>query len=389
MITDFRLLGNSHSPALAIASPAIPYASKIVLSHKQTPFSLTFAAFAYSNPQTNRYRYMLGGLDNSWTEVGSDGRTVTYTALPSRKYRFRVQGATSRSQWSEPGAELEIIILPPWWNTWWFRTGYALAALLLIWSAYRYRMRQIARQFDIRIDAQVNERTRIARELHDTLLQSFQGAAFQFQAARKLLLRNADNAMQVVDEAIHAAEEGIQEGRTAIRDLRPEPAAQRDLPELLNATGLELASASQLGGDVPAFRVIIEGKPRPLSLTAQDEIYRISREVIRNAFKHASASRIEVEVAMMAIISGCVFAMMARGSTQRLWKPAAGAGRCRAYRGCASVPQRIGAKLDFWSEVDAGTEVQLVVPASVAYEKRQGEPRFRLFRNAGGDERRF
>ena len=117
-------------------------------------------------------------------------------------------------------------------------------------------MRQIAQQFTIRIDAQVNERTRIARDLHDTLLQSFQGAAFQFQAARKLLLRNADNAMQVVDEAIQAAEEGITEGRTAIRDLRPEPAAQRDLPELLNAACRELGNgartewaSSELSGD--------------------------------------------------------------------------------------------------------------------------------------------
>ena len=121
---------------------------------------------------------MLEGLDNSWTEVGSDSRTVTYTALPARKYRFRVQGATNSSQWSEPGAELEIIIQPPWWNTWWFRTAYALAALLVIWLVYRYRMGQIAEQFNIRIDAQVNERMRIARELHDTLLQSFQGQLF-------------------------------------------------------------------------------------------------------------------------------------------------------------------------------------------------------------------
>ena len=131
---------------------------------------------------------------------------------------------------ANPEQNLRSSIQPAWWNTWWFRTAYVLAAILAIWSVYRYRVSQISEQFNIRIDAQVNERMRIARELHDTLLQSFQGAAFQFQAARKLLLRNADNAMQVVDEAIHAAEEGITEGRTAIRDLRPEPAAQRSLP---------------------------------------------------------------------------------------------------------------------------------------------------------------
>jgi ligand-binding sensor domain-containing protein len=126
VITDFRLLGNSELPALKLTQQAISYAPQIILSHKQTPISLTFAALAYSDSPTNRYRYKLEGLDNSWNEVGSDNRSVIYTSLPARKYRFRVQGATNSSQWSEPGAELEIIILPPWWNTWWFRTAYGL-----------------------------------------------------------------------------------------------------------------------------------------------------------------------------------------------------------------------------------------------------------------------
>jgi signal transduction histidine kinase len=206
-----------------------------------------------------------------------------------------VQGATNSSQGSEPGAALEITILPPWWNTWWFRTAYALVALLVIWSVYRYRMRQIAEQFNIRIDAQVNERTRIARELHDTLLQSFQGAAFQFQAARRLLLRNADNAMQVVDEAIHAAEQGIQEGRTTIGDLRPEPAAQRNLPELVNAACRELASAQELNG----------------------------RAISKWRF------------VMIRISFGCASAMMARESTRRFLRTADGQD-IGVYQACAS-----------------------------------------------------
>ncbi len=296
VITDFRLPGRTQPPGFRIAPLGIAYAPHVTLSHEQTPFSLTFAALSYSNSPTNRYRYMLEGLDNAWTEVGSDSRTVTYTALPAQKYLFRVQGTANGSKWSEPGAALGITILPPWWSTWWFRTGYVLLALLAMWLAYRYRMRQIAEQFSIRLDAQVNERMRIARELHDTLLQSFQGAIFQFQAARKLLLRNAGNAMQVIDEAIHAAEEGIREGRNAIRDLRPEPAAQRSLPELLNATCRELAAAQELNGHAPSCQVLVEGRQRDLALMLQDEIYRISRELARNAFTHAAASHIEMEI---------------------------------------------------------------------------------------------
>lgn len=387
VITDFRLFGNSHMPPFKIKPLAVSYASEIILSHKQAPFSLTFAALSYSDSATNRYRYMLEGLDNSWTEVGSDSRTVTYTALSARKYRFRVQGATNSSQWNEPGAELEIIILPPWWNTWWFRTTYALAALLVVWCVYRYRMGQIAQEVNIRIDAQVNERTRIARELHDTLLQSFQGAAFQFQAARRLLLRNADNAMQVVDEAIHAAEEGITEGRTAIHDLRPEPAAQRNLPELLNAACRELATAQELKGPAPVYQVLVEGKQRDLSPMLQGEVYRISREGVRNAFAHAVASHIEVEVRygqdqLRVRIrddgKGIAPAILESGGRSGHW----------GISGMRERAQRIGSRLDFWSEMGAGTEVQLTIPAALAYEKRRHTPRFRLFRRAGRDEQR-
>jgi ligand-binding sensor domain-containing protein/signal transduction histidine kinase len=378
VITDFRLLGNLRSPALKITPQAISYTSEIILSHKQTPFSLTFAAFAYSNPATNRYRYMLEGLDNSWTEVGSDGRTVTYTALPARKYRFRVQGATNSSQWSEPGAELGIIILPPWWNTWWFRTAYALAALLVIWSVYSYRMRQIAEQFNIRIDAQVNERMRIARELHDTLLQSFQGVAFQLQAARKLLLRKADNAQEVLDEAVLATEEAIREGRSAIRDLRPEPAAQRDFPELLNAVGRELTTAHAPDGNVPSYRVFVEGKQQDLSPMVQDEVYRISREVIRNAFAHAAASHIELEIRYETDQLRLRVRDDGKGIDSKVLEAGGRSGHF-GIPGMRERAQRIGSQLNFWSETGAGTEVELTVPASMAYQKRHNARRSRLF----------
>jgi ligand-binding sensor domain-containing protein/signal transduction histidine kinase len=385
VITDFRLLGNSYSPALKLTRQAISYAPEIILTHQQSPFSLTFAALAYSNSPANRYRYMLEGLDNSWTEIGSGSRTLTYTALPARKYRLRVQGATNSSQWSEPGAELAIIILPPWWNTWWFRTAYALAGLLVIWCAYRYRMRQIAEQINIRIDAQVNERMRIARDLHDTLLQSFQGAAFLFQAARNLLLRNADNAMQVFDEAIHAAEDGITEGRSAIRDLRPEPDAQRNLPELLKAACRELATAQELNGHAPSYQVLIEGKHRDLSPMLQDEVYRVSREVVRNAFAHAAAAHIEVEirygqdqlrVRIRDDGKGIDPKILADGGRPGHW----------GISGMRERAQRIGAQLAFWSQLAAGTEVQLTVPGAIAYEKHRDVHQFRWFRTPRSDK---
>jgi signal transduction histidine kinase len=328
---------------------------------------------------------MLEGLDNSWTEVGSDSRTVTYTSLRAKQYRFRVQGATNNSQWSDPGAELEITILPPWWATWWFRTAYALAAILLLWSVYRYRMRQIAQQVDIRIDAQVNERMRIARELHDTLLQSFQGVAFQIQAARKLLLRKAGNAEEVLEEAILATEDAIREGRSAIRDLRPEQAEQRNFPELLNAVGVELATAYKLDGQAPSYRVVVEGKQQNLLPRLEDEFYRISREAVRNAFAHAAAAHIEVEIRYDQDELRVRIRDDGKGIDSEILDVGGRSGHF-GIPGMRERAQQMGARLDFWSQIGAGTEIQLTVPASKAYQKPHNGHRFRLFPGSTNDE---
>ena len=383
VITDFRVLGSSDSPKDKVTS-AITYASEITLSHRQTPFSLSFAALSYSDSPANRYRYKLENLDSSWTEVDSQSRTVTYSALPAGKYRFRVQGATNSSGWSEPGAELRIVILPPWWNTWWFRTIYVSVAFLAVWVAYDYRMRQIAKQSDIRILAQLNERMRIARELHDTLLQRFQAATLRFEVARRSFLRNADDAMEVLDEAINAAEEGITEGRAAIRDLRPKTADQRSLPELMDAAGHELLETHKLNEHAPSYQVIVEGKQMELSPPLQDEVYRIAHESIRNAFTHADASRIEVEIRY----DRDQFRLRVRDDGKGIDAKILKAGGVSGHYGIVGMrerAQRIGAQLDLWSQEGAGTEVQIAVAASTAYQERQDRRRFRLFRKATDD----
>ena len=142
VLTDFRLF--DRSTKVGTDSPlkkSIGYTSVLSLSHDQDVFSLEFSALSYFNPATNRYRYKLDGLDRQWHEVGSNQRLATYTTLPARTYTFYLQGATSRGTWSEPGVELSIKILPPWWNTWWFRTICAGLSLMLLGGAYQWRIR--------------------------------------------------------------------------------------------------------------------------------------------------------------------------------------------------------------------------------------------------------
>jgi signal transduction histidine kinase/ligand-binding sensor domain-containing protein len=370
----------------AITANGKPYDASNGLRLPPHVRDLTFdyTALSFVQPERIHFRYMLVGQDPDWREVVND-RQVQYSNLAPRHYIFRVIACNNSGVWNETGASLEFSVLPAFYQTVWFRVLYIVGFLWLLWGIYQLRLRQVRLQFATGLEERVQERTRIARELHDTLLQSFQGAVFQFQAARKLLLRNADNAMQVVDEAIQAAEEGITEGRAAIQDLRPEPAAQRDLPELLNAAGHESATAQEPGGHPPIFSMIVEGKQQTLPPMLQDEVYRISREVIRNAFAHAVASRIEVEirydkdqlrVRVRDDGKGIDPKILAAGGQPGHW----------GISGMRERAQRIGSRLEFWSEMGAGTEVQLTVPAAMAYEKRRPHRRFRLLTRAGSDE---
>jgi PAS domain S-box-containing protein len=147
VLTDFRLFGTGVAPETG--SPlekTINFTNAVTLSHKQNIFSIKFSALSYFNPATNRYRYMLEGLDQHWNEVGGDQRFASYTTLPVGIYTFRVQGATSRGPWTEPGAQLRIEVLPPWWATWWFRTLCIALSVALLAGLYRLRIQHLRRE---------------------------------------------------------------------------------------------------------------------------------------------------------------------------------------------------------------------------------------------------
>jgi signal transduction histidine kinase len=230
----------------------------------------------------------------------------------------------------------------------------------------------------MRLEERIEERTRIARELHDTLLQSFQGLMFSFQAVRNLLPGRTEEAIRTLDRAIHEGDEAVAEGRDAIHNLRLR-LDQRRLEDLLAATGQELRDAQESNSHPAVFQVVVEGQPRTLSPLLQDEIYRIAREVLRNAFQHACASRIEA-----AIHYGPnLFRLRIRDDGKGLDAPVLQEGARTGHWGLPGIRERskrIGAKLALWSERGAGTEVELTVPASAAYAAPHIRRRFGLFR---------
>jgi signal transduction histidine kinase len=203
--------------------------------------------------------------------------------------------------------------------------------------------------------------------LHDTLLQSLHGLMFQFQAARNILPRSPEQAMQSLDEAISETEKALAEGRDAIQGLRSEPIAKGDLAELLNATNRELATSANGTREPPVFELIEEGEGKPLSPATKNEICRIAFEILRNAYRHAHAHRIEAEIRYDAHMLRLRIRDDGQGIDPKVLKEEGRAGHW-GLRGLRERAEKIGAQLDFWSEVGAGTEVQLAVPAAVAYE---------------------
>ena len=260
---------------------SITYTPSLTLSHDQNMFSFEFAALSYVDPQRNQYRYMLEPLDRSWNRVDSQRRIATFTTLPAGHYTLRVQGSNNRGVWNEDGVTLRLEILPPWWGTTWFRSACAGVFLALLWAGYQLRVRQLHHQFDMTLEARVGERTRIARELHDTLLQSFHGLLLRFQTASYLLPERPAEAKQKLDGAIEYAAKAITEGRDAVQGLRSSTVEGNDLALAIRTLGDELATGAS-AHPPPAFRVGVEGHARDLRPIVRDEIYKIAAEALRN-----------------------------------------------------------------------------------------------------------
>jgi signal transduction histidine kinase len=280
--------------------------------------------------------------------------------------------------WNETGDTLEFSVAPALYQTSEFRALCAAVFLALLWIAYQLRVRHFQWQYNLRVQERVDERTRIARELHDTLLQSFQGSLYRFQAARNLFSRRPEEAIKTLDSAITSADTAIAQGRDAIQGLRAGP-AERHLEDLLKVTGQELRDAQEGSGHRTAFQVIVEGQPRTLSPLLQDEIYWIAREVLRNAFQHAGSTRIEAVIRYDPSLFRLRIRDNGKGIDPKILEQGARPGHW-GLPGIRERAKRIGASLKLWSEIGAGTEVELTVPARIAYgtgHRRQG---LRLFR---------
>ena len=325
---------------------------------------IDYTALSLVAPEKDLFRYKLDGVDRDWKDVGNR-REAFYTDLSPGRYRFRVIACNNSRVWNEQGDMLEFWVTPAYYQTNWFRVSCGLFILALLWAIYQLRVRQLHREFALTLEARVGERTSIARELHDTLLQSFHGLMLRFEIVSQLLPDRPEEAKEQLDKTMDRAAQAIAEGRDAVQGLRASTVQTNDLARAINTLGEELAS-DPANHKPPAFSVTVEGDTRGLHPILRDEIYRIAAEALRNAFHHAAARRVEAEIRY----DNQQFRLRVRDDGKGIDAAVLSGEGPGGHYGLPGMRERaklIGGKLAIWSEVGAGTEVELIVPASCAY----------------------
>jgi signal transduction histidine kinase/ligand-binding sensor domain-containing protein len=366
-----RLVRNRIAPpvvirALTIGDHRIDPKAGVALPVRTTTVRFDYTGLSLTESQKMRFRYRLDGIDGDWREVTA-ARQALYSNLGPGHYTFRVIAANNDGVWNNEGTALAFDIPPAFVQTGWFIALCLLGGALAVWALVRLRVRQatvsLQRRLQQRMEDRLNERTRIARELHDSLLQGFQGLMFRLQAVREFLPGRPGVAAESLDAALRMGDQAIGEGRDAVQNLRSSNFEEGDLASALGALGAELAVGTEPQAN---YQVMIEGRPRELNPDVRDDIYRIAREAVRNAYQHANARHVEAEITFgEADLNvrvrddgiGVDPTILAGGQREGHW----------GLPGMRERSESIGGQLSVWSERNAGTEVELRISAAIAY----------------------
>jgi signal transduction histidine kinase len=313
--------------------------------------------------------YVQPFADQPFTKIETDSTWTNQTHLGTEYAALLVESNYEpeliTSTLPAPGHGVVAVAIvggrPPFWRTRWFRLLLVLAALFALFALYRWRVHQLHTQLTLRYEERLAERTRIAQDLHDTLLQGLVSASMQLHVANDHLAEDSP-AKPLVGRVMQLMSQVIDEGRDAVRGLRSTSG---------NTDGLEAAfsrAAQEFGNEqVKDYRVIVEGAPRELHPIIRDEAYRIGREALANAFRHAHANKIEVELEYATRHLRILVRDDGTGIDQQVLQTGKD-----GHWGLAGMRERaesIGARLKVLSRTNAGTEVELLIPSHVAFQK--------------------
>jgi signal transduction histidine kinase/ligand-binding sensor domain-containing protein len=320
---------------------------------------IDYTALSFVVPQKVRFRYQLEGHDTGWQDAQLR-RQAFYSDLPPGKYRFRVMACNNDDVWNEVGSALEFNLAPTFFQTNWFFALCGAAVVGILWLFYLLRMRQLASEIRAGMEARQGERERIARELHDTLLQSVQGLILRFHGIAKQMPAQSP-ARESMDRTLDRAESALAEGRDRVLHLRASAGNPNDL-----ADAFRVAAEESFQGGSPSLKVVVEGNPRTLHPLVREEVFAIGREAIVNALRHSNSTHVEVEITydsrelrLRIRDDGCGVdpQVLKAGGRQGHW----------GLKGMRERAKSIGARLEIWSRSGSGTEIELSVPAIRAY----------------------
>jgi ligand-binding sensor domain-containing protein/signal transduction histidine kinase len=249
-------------------------------------FAFEYAGLSFTAPQKVRFRYRLRGFDHGWIDAGSM-RAAYYTNLSPGGYVFEVMACNNDGIWSVEPASLSLRLKPYFYQTVWFYLTLILAAVLLGYEAYRWRVRHVESRFN----AVLAERNRIAREIHDTLAQGLVAVSVQLQIVSRVLGRSTEAARNHLEQAQNLVRSGLEDARRAIWELRSQGVENRDLAAQLVKMADRVTAATEIKTEVR-----VHGTYRPLPERVENELVRIAQEAVTNAVRHADASRVEIEL---------------------------------------------------------------------------------------------
>jgi ligand-binding sensor domain-containing protein/signal transduction histidine kinase len=331
-----------------------PYAIRpgLMLPPLTRDLQIDYTAFSFTAPEQVRFRYKLEGYDREWST--SDQRQAQYTNLAPRHYQFRVLAANKDGVWNEVGASIEFGIQPTFYQTSWFKWSCLAAFGALLWMSYQLRVRHVAAQISLRFEERLSERTRISRELHDTLLQNITGFALQLGGLSKTVTA-PESAKERLLDLRRQAEQWLREARESVWDLRAPVSERQDLLEAMRIAGQRLTAGKQV-----RFHIAVSGAGRDASVKLQENLLRIVQEATRNAIQHGGARQIDVRISyrnpdgirLQICDDGCGFNLEEASLKPGHWGLAMMRERA----------ERVGADLKITSAPGQGAEIEVVIP---------------------------
>jgi signal transduction histidine kinase/ligand-binding sensor domain-containing protein len=350
-----------HIEEVYVNRQALPVSQGMRVSPLPRDIEFVYTGLCLSVPQRVNFRYKLEGHDTTWQDAGTR-RQAFYTDLEPGRYRFRVIAEGATGLWNEVGDTLDVVVPSAWYQTRMFVIGCVVLVLGMLIVAYRARIRQVQAATQLRYDERLAERTRIARDIHDTLLQTLQGSKM---LADDALDRENDpphlkRTMQSLSEFLGRA---MNEGRAALKSLRESTRETSNLAEAFQEAVTECKLRENMN---VVFSV--EGEPRPMHPIARDEVYRIGYEAIKNACRHSEGSLLAV-----TLTYGPNLILLVKDDGHGIDPRYLDVGLDGHFglRGMRERAERINAQLQITSRPGAGTEVLLRVPESAIFDEEK------------------